>query len=99
MAATATLNIRLPEDLKRHGGQVLDRAGVSTSDAVRGLYEYMDREQKVPDFIQPVAQDTVAAKRQALRALAGAVKLPEGFDARAEYRQHVLEKSAAGVRA
>ncbi len=97
MAATATLNIRLPEDLKRHGGQVLEKSGVSTSDVVRGLYEYMAREQKLPEFIAP-AQSGIEEKRRALRCLVGAVQLPEGFDAQAEYRAHLIEKSAPGVR-
>ena len=35
MASSAVLNIRLPEDLKRHGNQVLERNGISTSEAVR----------------------------------------------------------------
>ncbi|MFQ8869067.1 MAG: type II toxin-antitoxin system RelB/DinJ family antitoxin, partial [Eggerthella lenta] len=51
MAATATLNVRLPEDLKDRGAQVLRREGVSVSDAVRGLYEYMEKEQRLPEFI------------------------------------------------
>ena len=52
MAATATLNVRLPEDLKDRGAQVLRREGVSVSDAVRGLYEYMEKEQRLPEFIE-----------------------------------------------
>ena len=57
MAATATLNVRLPEDLKDRGAQVLRREGVSVSDAVRGLYEYMEKEQRLPEFIKPANED------------------------------------------
>jgi addiction module RelB/DinJ family antitoxin len=71
MAATATLNIRLSESLKSHGLQVLDRAGVSTTQAVRSLFEYMEREQSLPDYMQPEACSGAAERRAALRDFAG----------------------------
>ena len=62
MAATATLNVRLPEDLKDRGAQVLRREGVSVSDAVRGLYEYMEKEQRLPEFINRRTRMPVARR-------------------------------------
>ena len=63
--------MRLPEDLKDRGAQVLRREGVSVSDAVRGLYEYMEKEQRLPEFIKPANEDArrsaVERKRSTLR--------------------------------
>ncbi len=81
MAATATLNIRLPEDLKRHGGQVLERHGLSASEAVRGLYEYLDREQDLPDFLEASDHDDPwSEKRAPMRSLVGIAKGKGNFD-------------------
>lgn len=93
MPSDAVLNIRLPKSLKEHGNQVLDRNGLSVSKAVRRLYEYMEREQVVPDVI---ANDVDAAKsddkRRLLREIAGMVDVPNDFDARQAYRDHLIEK-------
>lgn len=43
MSATATLNIRLPEELKEHGMQVLARQHISVSEAVRQLFCELER--------------------------------------------------------
>ena len=71
MAATATLNVRLSESLKNHGMQVLDRAGVSTTQAVRSLFEYMEREQSLPDYMQAAPCAGTDERRAVLRDFAG----------------------------
>jgi len=75
MAKQATLNIRLPEDLKKRGTSVLEREGYSVSDAIRLLYEYMDKTQTVPEFLKakqdPEGEDIHAKRRQLLRNMAG----------------------------
>ena len=83
MAASATLNVRLPEPLKNHGTQVLEREGLGPSEAIRALYEYMEREQSVPECIkQADKQDKYAARRNLLREFAGCASdnpLPENW--------------------
>ena len=93
MAATATLNVRLPKDLKRHGAQVLDRNGLSVSDAVRGLYEYMQDNQCLPQFLQKNDEDSVYERRRKLaRSMTGIVSLPAGFDAKQAREERIAEK-------
>lgn len=72
MAASATLNVRLPESLKAHGAAVLEREGLTVSDAVRSLYEYMEREQTFPEALrsQP-ADDPFTRRREIARSMIG----------------------------
>lgn len=68
----STLNIRLPRDLKSHGLQVLDRAGISTSEAVRGLFRLLEREQDVPNWMTSDSTDDIfEERRNLLREVAG----------------------------
>lgn len=39
----------------------------------------------------------IEEKREALRKLVGVVELPENYDAREAYREHLLEKYAPGI--
>lgn len=100
MAVAGTINARLPEDLKRRGGQVLAREGVSTTQAVRCLYEYLEREQRVPEWMRGDAGacDEVSKRREKLRSLVGVVDVPRGVDARQEYRDYLVEKHGPGLR-
>ena len=100
MALAGTINARLDESLKRHGGQVLDRSGLSATEAIRRLYQYMEREQQVPAWMldEADAQAQKERKRQRLRQLVGSVPLEPGCDVRADYRNHLLEKHGPGVR-
>lgn len=45
------LNTRLDEDLKRAGDAVLAEHGVSGTEAIRSLWQYLARTQSLPDFI------------------------------------------------
>lgn len=93
MSSDAVLNIRLPKSLKEHGNQVLSRNGVSVSKAVRRLYEYLEREQSLPDII---ADDSVTEKnpdkRHLLREIVGVIDVPDDFDAKQVYRDHLVER-------
>ena len=50
-AATAQLNVRVPAELKRGGDEVLSRFGISASEAVRGLLDYVVSHQAPPEFL------------------------------------------------
>lgn len=45
------LNTRLDEDLKRAGDAVLAEYGVSSTEAIRSMWQYMAQEHTLPDFI------------------------------------------------
>ena len=102
--AVATLNVRLPEDLKERGMQVLEREGVSVSELVRDLFRELEKTQELPDFVRAGKGGSEAeAKRAALREF---VRLGRGFeeaheqgDPREAYREHLLQKHRPGVRA
>ena len=51
MSATATLNIRLPEELKEHGMQVLARQHISVSEAVQQLFCELSAASKFRSFL------------------------------------------------
>lgn len=70
----ATLNIRIEQTLKERGDKVLRAHGVSTSAAVRALWEQLASSRELPPFMQEALQkeDGRARKKAALRSLAGA---------------------------
>lgn len=93
MGTTATLNVRLPENLKKHGAQVLERNGLSVSDAVRGLYEYLQEHQSLPAFLESNEEKSLYERRRELaRSLTGIISLPDGFDARRAREERIAEK-------
>lgn len=103
MGATATLNIRLPEELKEHGMQVLAKQHISVSEAVRQLFCELESSQQVPDFLADAyPRDDIRGKRQLLRTMVGASRpapdaleppiTPKGHDWREDWREHLLEK-------
>ena len=101
MAISGTINARLPEGLKRHGMQVLDREGVSVSQAVRSLFEFLETEQTVPSWMvaEKSGDAEVEANRRKLRSLVGVASVPAGFDAKKAFREEQLQKCQPGVRA
>ena len=103
MSATATLNIRLPEELKEHGMQVLARQHISVSEAVRQLFCELERSQQVPEFLADASpRDDIQGKRQLLLTILRASSTtpealeppiaPKGHDWREDWREHLLEK-------
>lgn len=104
MGATATLNIRLPEELKEHAMQVLAKQRISVSEAVRQFFCEMERSQEVPSFIgEGTMEATIQERRQLLRSMTSATRKapqdleppiePQGHDWREDWRAHLLEKS------
>ena len=54
MASTAVqLNMRMDANLKRGGEAVLARAGMTASEAIRGLWTYLVTKQEVPECVKP----------------------------------------------
>lgn len=94
MAATETINVRLPEDLKRQGTQVLKQNGISLSEAIRRMLEYLNQEQMVPEWMlaADASLNSVQVKRQKLRFLAGSCPVDPDVDAKEVYRAHLLEE-------
>lgn len=99
--AMATLNVRMPADLKRRGMQVLDREGVSVSDAVRGTFEHIARTQEVPGYLKDegaaARREAVARKRALLRSMVGV--LPTEAVDESAWCDHLAWKSRPGERA
>ena len=96
MAATETINVRMEGTLKDHGMQVLERNKVSVSDAIRRLFEHLENEQTVPDWMQDDVREKASEKRAHLREMVGRLKdLPERgaqSDPIEDYRRHLVEK-------
>ena len=58
---SAQINIRMEPNLKAAGDAVLERLGMRPSDAVRALYEYLVREQRIPEELVIDASSNGAA--------------------------------------
>ena len=89
---TATLNVRMPEELKRNGDRVLARGGLSVSEAVRRLYEEIVREQKIPDWLvgkgtEEEGRRMIEEKRKAIQSMAGII--PADLDLETVKRERV----------
>ena len=99
MSATATLNIRLPEDLKEHGMQVLARENVSVSDLVRSLFQELEETQTLPEFAlrnKRAAEGEIRRKREVLRDMVGV--LPAETSPEDARLQRLEYKCRPGVR-
>ncbi len=72
----ATLNVRMPAALKHNGDAVLKRNDLSVSQAVRELYEYLEKNQELPDCLASsteTRQQAIARKRALLKSMTGVV--------------------------
>lgn len=79
--ATAMLNVRLDKSLKAEGDRVLAKQGVSATEAIRGLYRFIEQNDEVPDFCRSESGKlTPEARRQKMRQLVGIAKLAPGED-------------------
>ena len=74
--ALATINVRIPLSLKEGGEAVLEREGVSVSEAIRKFYMFLERNQVLPDFFRETGavstEEALAKKRETLKSLVGA---------------------------
>ena len=95
MEAAATINVRMPETLKRSGGKVLERDRVSPSELVRSVYRYMEKHQEIPACLE-LADDhrrsTQDKRRALLREIAGTISLPADFDAKTARAERIESK-------
>ncbi|MCL1797872.1 MAG: hypothetical protein FWG24_06155 [Eggerthellaceae bacterium] len=99
--SNATLNVRMPEELKFGGDAVLEREGISVSNAVRGLYEYLKTNQDIPDFIRnnedkEAKRELTRKRREALEKTIGI--LPPDTDIEAARYEYLMHKTRSGVR-
>lgn len=96
----ATLNVRMPEALKRSGDKVLSREGISVSKAVRKLYEYLDEQQEFPDVLdtgREKRKEKIAHRRAAAESMVGILSPDVDFEEVLNKRR--LQKNEPGVRA
>ncbi len=70
MPSTVQLNTRIDPVLKARGDAVFARAGLSSSEVVRAVWESAARTQEVPDCIQP-SKGTQGTHIKAIRDGAG----------------------------
>ena len=80
MATVATINVRLPQELKERGGQVLERENISISDLVRELYAYMEKNQEIPEALTPKREDVFEKRRRLMKESVGVLELPRNYD-------------------
>ena len=96
----ATLNVRMPEELKAGGDAVLARKGKTVTEAVRGLYEYIEQHQELPDFMKDAECDRkqalVQRRRMALKRIAGI--LPADIDLDEDKQARLDRQVEPGVR-
>lgn len=81
MSAEATLNVRFngaSKEVKKRGDLLLAKNGISTSEAVRRLYAFLDETQEIPDWMKAGEKDVFELRREALRSLAGIAPLKKG---------------------
>ena len=95
MESAATINVRMPESLKRNGGKVLERNQVSPTDLVRSMYRYMAENQVIPECLDVTADSRSAAidsHRLLLRRIAGTVDIGEEFDMETMHADRIAAK-------
>jgi len=97
--ATATLNVRLPEDLKNRGMRVLERNGISVSEFVRRMFQQLDQMQELPAGILPSEDERQAEidrKRALLKSWVGVI--PEDANLDDARMERLMDKCRPGVR-
>lgn len=88
----ATLNVRMPKELKRNGDWVLEREGITVSEAVRQFYRFLETEQAVPDWLAQYnekSEDAFEKRRKSIDKLVGIVALPADFDLEVARRERL----------
>ena len=77
----ATINVRMDALLKERGDSVLRKHGITTTSAVRQLWEELASTREVPTFLlrgsEEAEQAERARKRDVLKSLVGAAKASE----------------------
>ena len=73
----ATLNVRMSAPLKKRGDKVLRDNGISTSEAIRALWQELADTRKLPAFLEREKQQA-AAKKSKLHALDALTGIAQG---------------------
>ena len=71
------MNVRIDERAKTCGDEVLKAYGITASDAVRGLWDYLAKSRKLPDFLKEDEADKeeqIKRKREAAARLIGSLE-------------------------
>lgn len=95
METAATINARLPRQLKENGSKVLERNGVSPTELVRSMYRYMEREQELPsclDISPENAQGVYQRRRELLRSFDGFMVDDYGTESKDARAQRIEKK-------
>lgn len=70
MPTSVQLNTRISPHIKQQGDAVFSRAGLSSSDVVRGVWAYAATHQEVPDFLKERVEESIM-HHEAIRQGAG----------------------------
>ena len=74
MAATVQLNTRIDPTLKERGDAVFERAGLTSSQVVRAVWEYAARTQTVPECVLERKDEEREARLKAIEEGAGMLR-------------------------
>lgn len=69
------VNIRMPQELKATGEEVLHANGISATEAIKSFYELLGRTQEIPKWVDATDNKKTIEKRQLLRKLVGCAPL------------------------
>lgn len=69
------VNIRMPQEVKSAGEEVLHANGLSATEAIKRFYEHLGRTQEVPKWIANPNAENEIDKRKLLRKFAGSAPL------------------------
>ena len=89
--STTMLNIRMPEELKASGEEVLRANGISATEAIKRFYEQLGRTQEIPKWINSADNKNATDKRKLLRKFAGSAPLDGSMTLR-DLREERLSK-------
>ena len=94
--ATAQLNVRIDEQVKRAGDAVLERYGISATQAIRTIWQHMADHQRLPDAFSAMQSGENAIddeRKTAIDAGAGmALRMAKEAGIRAEFESMTYEQ-------
>lgn len=88
---TTMVNIRMPQELKMTGEEVLHANGISATEAIKSFYEQLGRTQEIPKWIKPSDNINTIERRKLLRKLTGSAPLEKNMTLQ-ELRSERLSK-------
>ncbi len=73
--STVMLNVRMPQELKVTGDEVLSSHGIGVSEAIRKFYEQLSTSQELPKWLMNSNSAKIDDKRMLLREIVGCAPL------------------------